>query len=236
MAAGRSKIKATRKRVKARAPRAESAPADAEPGRREIRRRERHELSRRQVLEAAEAVFAAKGFQEATVREIADLAEFSVGAVYSFFEGKDEIFAQIMKLRGGEFAEGTRALLGREQPALEQLHRLADFQIQFFREHRNFARIWLRSSMVSLETIGSALRDPNATDAWEPLRLQRELFVRGQAFGEIRAGDPNVLAMLFTGLVYAYQSTDALVLEDREQPERLPLAIFHQVLDGAFKR
>jgi TetR/AcrR family transcriptional regulator len=208
------------------------------PGRRAIRQQQRRELSRGQVLEAAEALFARKGFQETTVREVAELAEFSVGAVYSFFESKEEIFTQIIERRSAEFADGTRAVLDRQLPAREQLHRLADFQIQFFRRNRNFARLWLRSSsLTSFEMLGSVLRDPDASRAWDPLLLQRDLFVHGQACGEIRAGDPNVLAMLFSGLVYAYQSTDPLVLEDNDQPvERLPLGIFHDVLDGAFRR
>ena len=42
----------------------------------------------------------------------------------------------------------------------------------------------------------------------EAMNLQTKLFRDGQDAGELRDGDPEVLAMLFSGLLSAYQSTD----------------------------
>ena len=86
----------------------------AAPSPRELRRQQHQQLSRAQILDAAEAVFARKGFHDATVKEIAAAAEFSVGGVYSFFEDKDDLFVQIYLRRGSEFMAGMRAVL--EQP------------------------------------------------------------------------------------------------------------------------
>ena len=47
--------------------------------RREQRRLQHQDLSRGQLLDAAEEVFGRKGFHEATLKEVAELAEFSVG-------------------------------------------------------------------------------------------------------------------------------------------------------------
>src|SRR5207248_7118487 len=102
-----------------------STPA-RELGKREARRALHQEVSRAQILDAAEEVFASKGYHEATIREIAQLAEFSVGAVYSFFETKDDLFVQIYLRRGVEFMDGMRELMGEKQPPREQMHRLAD--------------------------------------------------------------------------------------------------------------
>ena len=55
--------------------------------RREQRRLQHQDLSRNQLLDAAEEVFGRKGFHETTLKEVAELAEFSVGSVYSFFNG-----------------------------------------------------------------------------------------------------------------------------------------------------
>ncbi|HEY8547552.1 MAG TPA: helix-turn-helix domain-containing protein, partial [Acidimicrobiales bacterium] len=51
--------------------------------RREARRLVQQDVSRSQLLDAAEEVFGRKGFHEATLKEVAELAEFSVGSVYS---------------------------------------------------------------------------------------------------------------------------------------------------------
>jgi len=73
---------------------------------REQRREYRRALSRDQILDAAEQVFARHGFHDASLREIAELAEFSVGAVYSFFPGEEDIYREIFLRRAAAFMPG----------------------------------------------------------------------------------------------------------------------------------
>lgn len=56
-----------------------------------LTRRARERLQRRQaILAAAQAVFAEKGYDEATLDEIAQRAEFGKGTLYNYFEGGKE--------------------------------------------------------------------------------------------------------------------------------------------------
>jgi AcrR family transcriptional regulator len=55
-------------------------------------RKEAQERTRQQVLAAAAKVFARRGYHRATVDEIAAEAGFTIGAVYSNFSGKEELF------------------------------------------------------------------------------------------------------------------------------------------------
>src|SRR3954454_18038481 len=57
-----------------------------------LTRRERQEQTREGLLEAAARVFARRGYQRASVDEIAAEAGFTTGAVYSNFAGKEELF------------------------------------------------------------------------------------------------------------------------------------------------
>ena len=62
----------------------------------ELSRRERERLLRRQLmLNAARAVFAEKGYADATLDEIAQRAEFGKGTLYNYFKGgkEDILFA-----------------------------------------------------------------------------------------------------------------------------------------------
>jgi AcrR family transcriptional regulator len=102
-------------------------------------------------------VFARKGFHDATVKEIAAAAEFSVGGVYSFFTDKDDLFVQIYLRRGSEFMRGMRGALEQPGTPRELLHRLADFQVQFFRDNANFGRLYLRASGVTLGELVSKI-------------------------------------------------------------------------------
>ena len=59
----------------------------------------RREQTRNHLLDAAAAVFAARGFYAASVDEIAATAGFTKGAVYSNFESKEELFLALVKQR-----------------------------------------------------------------------------------------------------------------------------------------
>jgi AcrR family transcriptional regulator len=57
-----------------------------------LTRKERQEQTREELVAAAARVFARRGYHKATVEEIAAEAGFSTGAVYSNFDGKEELF------------------------------------------------------------------------------------------------------------------------------------------------
>ena len=60
-------------------------------------RRDRRIVARRtQILEAAEVVFAAKGYHGATTREIAQAADVSEGTLYNYFASKRDLFVGLM--------------------------------------------------------------------------------------------------------------------------------------------
>src|SRR4051812_17875401 len=63
-----------------------------------LSRRERERLTRRQeIIEAARTVFARKGFKDATLDDVAELAEFGKGTLYNYFENKDALFASVLQ-------------------------------------------------------------------------------------------------------------------------------------------
>ncbi len=57
-----------------------------------LTRKERQERTRAKLLAAAARVFARRGYHGATVDEIAAEAGYTTGAVYSNFEGKEQLF------------------------------------------------------------------------------------------------------------------------------------------------
>jgi AcrR family transcriptional regulator len=61
------------------------------------RRLRRIEDRKQQILSAASVVFAEKGYQRATTREIAEKANLSEGLIYSYFESKDHILLAILE-------------------------------------------------------------------------------------------------------------------------------------------
>jgi AcrR family transcriptional regulator len=59
-------------------------------------REERIAARKAQILDAAAAIFAEKGFHRATTREIAQAAGVSEGTIYNYFDSKDDLLIGIM--------------------------------------------------------------------------------------------------------------------------------------------
>jgi AcrR family transcriptional regulator len=213
-----------------------TTPPAAALSRRQERRAKQQDVARVQLLDAAEEVFGHKGFHAATLREVADLAEYSVGSVYSFFESKDDLFRQIFVRRGDEFVPELHAILDdTDADPVQQLHEVVAFEVGFFRRYPNFGRLYLRHSSATMLSEGREIDMVMEERYLDAMRLQGALFERGQRAGVFCAGDPEVLSRLLSGIVSAYQALDpAVVSDDPVAAERLSLADLHALVARAF--
>jgi AcrR family transcriptional regulator len=82
----------------------------AGPPRRRPTRAETKARTREQLLDAAARVFAQKGLTGATVEEIAELAGYSTGALYSNFDGKEQLFLELLSARRSRGLESQAAV------------------------------------------------------------------------------------------------------------------------------
>jgi AcrR family transcriptional regulator len=93
-------------------------------------RKETQEQTRGRVLAAAAKVFARRGYHRATVDEIASEAGFTIGALYSNFAGKEELFLALadrqVAQRVAEVAAMGDAAEG-EEPSKDAAERLRAF-------------------------------------------------------------------------------------------------------------
>ena len=85
----------------------------------------RRQLTRDHLLAAAAQVFAERGFHGATLDEVARVAGFSKGAVYSNFESKDDLFLALFK--AGYEREMARLVATLEASDVPPADRLSDF-------------------------------------------------------------------------------------------------------------
>jgi TetR/AcrR family transcriptional regulator len=204
-------------------------------GRRQQRRLRHHDVNRNQLLDAGEQVFGEKGFHDTTLKEVAELAAFSVGSVYSYFDNKEDLFRQIFLRRGNEFMQHMRLVLESAVPPMQKLHGLVDFQVGFFREHRSFGQLFLRYVNLAMISDTTEIDAAIARNYAESMRLQSDLFLIGQRNGAFRKGDPKVLAHLFSGIIASYQAVDlAVIPDDLSENEPFALKDLHQLIERAF--
>ena len=81
---------------------------------------------------------------------------------------------------------GMRDALRDEGSPLDQLHRLVDFEVGFFRSHPRFGRLYLRYSSATSLSADREIEAAMAANYVESMRLQADLFARGQAAGVFR--------------------------------------------------
>lgn len=82
--------------------------ADEEAAGKRLTRAESKARTRERLLDAAARTFARKGYAGASVEEIAESAGYSIGALYSNFGGKQELFLELM---AGRASRRRRAMV-----------------------------------------------------------------------------------------------------------------------------
>src|SRR5438552_4376847 len=76
--------------------------------------------TRERLLDAARGVFARSGFHGASVEEIASRAGYSTGALYSNFDGKEDLFLVLMEREIEEHSREIGAAVSRRSSVAER--------------------------------------------------------------------------------------------------------------------
>ena len=116
-----------------------------------LTRAEGREQTRRRLLEAAARVFRRRGYRGASVEAIAAEAGYTVGALYSNFEGKDDLLLAWLEEEIGEITKRVVAAAAEAEDANEKLRRGAlewmavlDEQREFYVLLIEFWTLWVR--------------------------------------------------------------------------------------------
>jgi AcrR family transcriptional regulator len=140
-----------------------------------LTRARRREMTRRHLMDAAATVFAREGFHRASLDDVAALAGFTKGAVYSNFASKDDLFLAVFEDRYAREQDEMHRVLTEEQEPYELG---ADTQV-FDRVRGVIDRTWDDEwTALYLEFVLYAQRQPGAKEKLaESVRRQRETTV-----------------------------------------------------------
>jgi AcrR family transcriptional regulator len=88
------------------------------------------------IIEAAAAVFAEKGYNSATISEIAQKAGVGKGTVYEYFKSKTELFGEVFEWYNKFFAESaTLSLSSLSGPVAKRLTELSNSIMKNWSDH-----------------------------------------------------------------------------------------------------
>ncbi|MDQ0466529.1 AcrR family transcriptional regulator [Caulobacter ginsengisoli] len=160
--------------------------------------RRRKEARPSEIVEAALEVFAEKGFAAARLDDIAAQAGVSKGALYLYFETKQDLFRAVVR----------QAI----SPNLDQVEAaVAAADIPFGLLLRGFYGRMLimltttRIGAVAKMVIGESRNFPDLAQVWHDelvsraVTLMSGVIARAQARGEVRPGDPRLHAFSIVG-------------------------------------
>jgi|SRR5947209_1280615 len=124
-----------------------------------ITRAESQAQTRAELLAAAARVFERRGYERASIAEIADEAGYSHGAVYSNFEGKEDLFLALYKERVARRVAEIEAACSIEGTLAERARAAADDFIH-----------WLANDPATfLLRLEFAVRAPHSRDLQQKL-------------------------------------------------------------------
>lgn len=180
----------------------ESKMATARPHSRRDQRREREtELRRADIIVAATAVFAEKGFQGAQVAEIANTAEVSLNAIYALYKSKEDLYEAVIDTVMSTVSERVQGQVRDIEDPGEKLLSVIDALFLCYDEHRDFLLLYSRTT----HGLPWRVRQSLGNDSVEIIQSFRNWLI-GVAHDAKRAGrlgelDPETVALSIIGAV-----------------------------------
>ncbi len=190
---------------------------------RAARRRAPAEQTRSEILGAAEAVFAERGFAEARLEDVASRVGVTRAALFHHFRDKRALYEAVVEDVFGSLLDRARSLFASTPSLSEAIERSVDLWVD---------AVWDRPALAHLLLREATNRD-SRSETFErlcrpALDMLQEIFERGERSGEFRplTGNPfHFVSMVAGGSVFFVAavpslapelSFDPLSLEQRE--------------------
>lgn len=156
------------------------------------------EEKRRRIIEIATKEFAKKGYHDASISNIASKSGISVGAVYKYFDNKQDLFLTIVDHSIDRMEKLLLGLAKADEDIIIKVEKILREIISASRE--NGVLIKLYNSMTAINDRKLARQFAVEMESMTA-RIYTQAIIEGQKNGEIRNDiDPRVAALLIDNL------------------------------------
>lgn len=168
---------------------------------RKVRERLTH---RKEILLAAEKLFAAKGFFPTTMSEIAQEAQFGTGTLYKYFKSKEDLYFTLIDEKAEEINVPIKAELSKKMSVIARIEKVLRIQFEFIERNRDFFRIYVsersRFEWTVKDDLGKELHDKMVAY----IHLLAQVMKQGIKDGSFKPKDPMDLAHALVGIVNSF--------------------------------
>jgi AcrR family transcriptional regulator len=113
----------------------------------QLPRRERERLMRRkEIIAAAREVFASRGFNAATLEDVAERAEFGKGTLYNYFTNKEALFQCVLEDSFQQVQQIAEEALSGERSFEEKIERFIGGELGYFFHNFESMHLMMRES------------------------------------------------------------------------------------------
>lgn len=164
--------------------------------------RGKHHKDQRQrcLIDAATQVFAEKGYDAATTREVAVRAGCSEGLIHRYFGGKSGLLMAILERKADAVMDTSAAMMPEQTDLGDDIYQMLMSPVQSFWDEREFMRVCVARSVVDPEVgrlIGDRLNGSRVR--FNAARLRAH-----QRAGRIRDDvDVDAVALALSGLSFS---------------------------------
>jgi AcrR family transcriptional regulator len=164
-----------------------------------VRRARELELRCADVVAAASGVFAEKGFEGAQMSEIAAQAEVSTASVYALFEGKAELYQEVIVATARAVSEAVRKNVEVISHPAERLLAVIDSLFACWEENQDLLRIYARGTHGLPWKIREAMGESFLHLFREFTDWVEELAAEAQREGCLQRLDPEAFSLTLVG-------------------------------------
>lgn len=182
-------------------------------------------LRRAEILEQAAKIFAAKGFHNTTVAEIAGASGFAVGTLYQFFESKEQLYTVMLTEKLNMMYSGVRESVALEADTIRKIECLVASQFRFVENNAEFCSIFIRGDHLSLSEGSTALRKRMLADYAVHVSFTEGVIREGIRVGILKEMDPRMMAVALTGIINSCASKWLAMMEGASLMGNVPFVI-----------
>jgi AcrR family transcriptional regulator len=182
-------------------------------------------LRRTEILDAAVKIFAAKGFHNASVAEIAAASGFAIGTLYHFFKSKEQLFAAMLTEKLGMMYTGIRMAVEEEADIFRKIELLVDSHFKYVEDNAEFCSIFVRGDHLSLSEGSAELSKRMRSDYALHVSFIEELMRDGIRTGILKKIDPPLMAAALMGIINSYVSKWLAVEQEGSLKSKVPFVL-----------
>ncbi len=144
------------------------------------------------IIKASIELFAARGYDAVSVRDIAKTAKVTEAALYKHFNGKEDMSLYIFREIISDYCQRINKIQAQELSAVEKLCRIVALTYDLYQAHPSEIRYALLSQYKFWDSLPNELK---------PHLLIRTILEDGMQAGEIPQEEVYLLITVYTGLL-----------------------------------